>query len=135
VPGHGLVAVGKQPVEQAIQPQQPPEVPGQEDLTKVARPFPAHGIEPHLDHALARWHPRLVTREEFELALLTRAAQDRNALAPGRFARAVQLAQIRKRPMLRTARRPHRLDERVVAVSLAVLRSRVRLQKHRAQSA
>ena len=108
-------------------------MPREEHLAEVPGPFPSHPVQNHLHHTLAARHGWSVVRKQFQLGLGSLPVENRDRPAPRRLRRAVQLAQVRERPVLRTARGPHRLDQRVVAVVLAVLAPVVDLEKHAGQ--
>jgi hypothetical protein len=117
-------------LEQFVQPQQVPQVAGEKHLAEVPRPLPPHPVEDDLHHPLARRNRGRVARKQLQLALVRLPVENRDRLAPRRLRRAVQLPEVCQCPVLWTARGPHRFDERVVAVVLAVLAPVVDLEKH-----
>ena len=102
----------------------------EKEIAEVARPLPAHTVEADLHHPFARRQLRRVARKQLQLLFLPVAVEDRDRLAPGRFRRSVQLAQVRQYPVLWPTRRTNRLDQRIVLVRLAVLPSWMGLEKH-----
>jgi len=102
----------------------------QKYLAEVPRPLPTHSVQNHLDHSFPARNHRSIAGKQLQLALRTLPVEHRDRLPPSRLGRSVEFPEVGQRPMLRAARGPHRLDQRVVAVSLAVLAARVRLQEH-----
>ena len=130
MPGHLSIRARHLRREQFVQTQQLPNLMRDEQISEVTRSLPAHAIETDLHHPLARRQLGRIAGKQLKLLLPPITVEDRNDFAPALLDRGIQLAEVGEHPVLRAARRPHRLHQRVVLVGLAILPPWMGLEEH-----
>ena len=130
-PGNFFPARRNQPLQQLVQLQQPPQPPRHPDVAKVPQPLQRHVLQTHQHRLFLVERIVIVRRIEQRPLRPLPARKVPSQLGPAVLLAPLQLAQVSHHPLPRAAARAIRLDQRPVAVRLAVLPPPVASQKHR----